>query len=181
MNIALGKVSSARDSREMLDLLLAQFIEIDRVSLRRRKRNRLRTPATEPSVMFEPPFDPPLPPFRCVGVEIWLTQFDAALECNSIWIEELNFEVLKHILPPDLQCHQRFKWWSPSPYVDMRKAVLNYFGAPYFPRPPTPTHSTSGFQLFSTPTSCSRQSTSHDTDSPPETMSLTFHRVCKPE
>ncbi|KAH6944388.1 hypothetical protein HPB50_002900 [Hyalomma asiaticum] len=51
------------------------------------------------------PFDLPLPPFRSVGVEIWFTQFEAVLECNSIWIEELKFEVLQHILPLDLQIH----------------------------------------------------------------------------
>ncbi|KAH6944110.1 hypothetical protein HPB50_001926 [Hyalomma asiaticum] len=113
--------------------------------------------------MFEPHFDPPLPPFQSVGVEIWFTQFEAALECNSIWLEEFKFEVLQHILPPDLQSHLRFNWCSPTPYVDMREAVLNYFGATYRSRPPKPTPSAPSFQLFSTtPTSCSTQSTSHD-------------------
>ncbi|KAH6924661.1 hypothetical protein HPB50_021802 [Hyalomma asiaticum] len=122
--------------------------------------------------MFEPHFDPPLPPFQSVGVEIWFTQFEAALECNSIWIEEFKFEVLQHILPPDLQSHLRFNWCSPTRYVDMREAVLNYFGATYRSRPPTPTPSAPSFQLFSTtPTSCSTQSTSHDSDSRPATMS----------
>ncbi|KAH6939385.1 hypothetical protein HPB50_017745 [Hyalomma asiaticum] len=95
--------------------------------------------------MFKPHFDPPLPLFRSAGFERWFIQFEAALEYNSIWIKELTFEVLLHILPPDLQHRLRFNWCSRTPYVDMREAVLNYFRAPYHPRPPTPTHSTSSF------------------------------------
>ncbi|KAH6945057.1 hypothetical protein HPB50_006978 [Hyalomma asiaticum] len=129
--------------------------------------------------MFEPHFDPQLPPFQSVGVEIWFTQFEAALECNSIWIEEFKFEVLQCILPPGLQCRLRFNWCSPTPYVDMQEAVLNYLGAPYRPQSPTPTHSASSFQLFfTTPMSCSTQSTSHASDPPPATISQAC-RECK--
>ncbi|KAH6920114.1 hypothetical protein HPB50_028896 [Hyalomma asiaticum] len=97
-----------------------------------------------------------------------LKLFEVTLECNTIWIEEFKFEVLEYILRPDLQRRLRFNWYSPTTYVDMREAVLNHFGASYRPRPPTPTHSTSTFQLFSTtPTSFSTQSTSHASDSLP--------------
>ncbi|KAH8037724.1 hypothetical protein HPB51_016272 [Rhipicephalus microplus] len=84
---------------------------------------------------WQPEFDPPLPPFQTSRLDSWFEEFLVALYHNSIWIQELMYEVLEYHLPHDLKHHLTYFSWSPRPYDHLRDAVLKIYGPKHAPPP----------------------------------------------
>ncbi|KAH7957158.1 hypothetical protein HPB52_015684 [Rhipicephalus sanguineus] len=82
---------------------------------------------------WQPQFDPPLPPFCAACIKSWFAEFEAALELNSIWLEEIMFEVLQYVLPPDLKRRLTYFSTGPRPYDELSDAILQFYGVKRWP------------------------------------------------
>ncbi|KAH8021419.1 hypothetical protein HPB51_015599 [Rhipicephalus microplus] len=144
------------------------------------------------ATMFQPAhalqwhFDLPLPLFRTTNIKLWFQESEAALELNSIWLEEFLFEVPDYHLLRDLKCHLTYFEWSSRPYDNLRDAMLQYYGIKH--RLPKSDTTVPGSSSCKPPTPRPVQTTSlptapgytGDTDHPAASSGLVTERPAPP-